>query len=90
MPWLYYKQIDGHFDYVMGVITMRVLYLEHTPPIEKQPEQKKFLKAFPIMQRQAPPHNKRLPIFVLPTILKTFFSKIKISIMNNYDFDNKT
>lgn len=29
MPWLYYKQIDRHFDYVIEVITMRILCLKY-------------------------------------------------------------
>lgn len=36
------------------------LTLEHTLPIEKLLEQEKFLKASPIMQRQAPPPQQTL------------------------------
>ena len=61
--------MDGYFAYVMVVITMRPPYLEHTLLIEKLLEQKKFLKALPIMQKQGPPHNKRSPIFVSHMIL---------------------
>ena len=41
------------------------------------------------MQKLVSPHNKCLLIFDLHTILKTHFSKIRISIMNDIDYDNK-
>lgn len=90
MPSLYYKQTDKHFNYIIKVITIKIFYLKYTPLIKKQLEQKKFLKTFSIKQKQAPSYNKSLSIFGLLTILKTFFSKIKIFIINNYDFNIKT
>ena len=41
MPWLYYKQMDKHFNYVIRVITMRVPYLKDTLPIKKAARTKK-------------------------------------------------
>ena len=86
MQWLCWKQMDEHFAYAMVVMTVKLPYLEHTLPIEKLLEQKKFLKALPITQGQALLHNKRVPIFVLLKILKNRFSKTKIFITNNNDF----
>ena len=90
MLWLYYKKTDGQFDCIMGVITMKIPYLQYILFIKKKLEQKRLLKAFLIIQRQVPFINKRLPIFVLHTILKTLFSKIKIFIINNINLNNKT
>ena len=75
---------------MIGVIAIRVLYLKYTLSLKKLFEQKKFLKILSIMQRLTLSHNKCLPILVSYTILKTFFSKIKIFIMNDINFDNKT
>ena len=69
---------------------MRLSYLEQSLFIKKLLKQKKFLKILLIIQRQTLLYNKHLPIFVLYTILKNKFSKIRIFIINNINFNNKT
>lgn len=82
--------MEEYFGSVIKIITIKILYLEHILLIQKLLRQKKFLKVFQIMQKQAPSHNKHLPIFISYIILKTLFSKIKIFIINDIDFNNKT
>lgn len=81
--------MDKYFDFIMIVITIRLPYLEYILFIKKILKLKKILKVLAIIQKQVSFYNKCLFIFVLHTILKIYFSKIKMFIINDIDFNIK-
>lgn len=82
-------QINRYFIYIIVVINIKLLYLKHILSIKKLFKQKKFLKVLLITQKDVLFYNKHLSIFILPKILKNWFSKTKIFIINDIDFSNK-